>query len=305
MKDFSAKHILAEAWHITYENRKKLFWYGFLPSFFSVGVWLVIIYFQVQLFLNSKVISPENSKTFLEIFEPLFKWLFSPEIPTGAMIAFGIFAFIAAFFLPVFSEGSIVAMTDQYKKEGVMKRGVGKGFLYFLPLFKFSLIKNSLKPFSILFEFFFILRFLGVGALFMLQIIFGVVFFFGILGVFFFMYTAQFIVLEKEEIGTAMIRSLKKVIFFFWETLNLVLLFLLIQIRVIFNVCVVLLLPFVMITVGGLVAHSYFGYIAEGIVAFIVLSIAAILSGTLFVLENVAWTLAHLELREILKKEEG
>jgi hypothetical protein len=303
VREFSAKHVIAEAWHITQENQKKLFWYGFIPSFFSIAVGVTIVYFQVQLFISSKVISPDDSKTFLEVFSPLMDWLFSPEIPTSTLIIFGVLTFLGAFFLPVFSEGAIVAMTHQYKKEGVMKRGMGKGFIHFLPLFKFSIIKNSFKPFSVIFEFFFVLRFLGTSVISLLEVIFGVIFFLGLLGVFFFTYTAQFIVVERMEVGSAMMKSLKKVVLFFWETMTLILLFLLIEIRVLFNVCVILLLPFVMITIGGLIAHSYFGYIAEGVVAIIVLSIAATLSGTLFILGNVAWTIAHLELKEIQEKE--
>lgn len=301
--EFSAKRILAKAWNITHAQRGKLFWYGFWPSFVSITVGVAIVYFQTELFLNSQIFNAHHHKGFLELLAPIWIWMRSPQIPTGMVIASILLIFISSFLVPVFCQGAVIGMTQQYQKDGTMQRGIGRGFIHFLPLFQFSLLKSSLQPFSIGIEFLFFLRFLGIGALFLLEIIFGIWIVFGIFGLFFFTFTPQFIVTENSEPTSAMMQSLKKVFLFFPETFSLIMFFIFIELRVVFNVLVILLLPTVFVSMGGLIAHNYIGYFAEGGVAFIVLTISAILSGTLFVLGNVAWTLAYLELKQISAEE--
>ncbi len=303
MADFSAKRILAKAWNITHKERKNLFWYGFLPSLVSMSVGVVIVYFQAELLLNSKIFRPENPKGILEILSPIMKWATSPEIPTGVVISMVILVFLASFFIPVFCQGAIIGMTQQYQKEGIMRRGIGRGFIHFLPLFQFSIFKNSIQPFSIALEFLFFLRFLGMGALFILEIIFGLWFAFGIFGLFFFTYVPQFIVIENSHSGKALMQSLHKASLFLPETFSLVAFFIFIELRVLFNVFVIFAIPAITISVGGFIAHSYIGYFAEGALMLLVLVISAILSGTLFILANVAWTLAYLELKQISLEE--
>jgi hypothetical protein len=296
VKSFSAKHIFFEAWEITQKQKKSLFWFGFLPAFVSLLIGSILIYIQFILLTNSQLFS-DDPKSFVDIFKPMIVWIFSELSIVWIIISILVILF-AYFFVPVFSEGAIIAMVKQYKEEGKMDEGWVKGALHFLPLFEFSLIKNSLKPFSIMLEFLFALRMMGTTALIFLQPIFLMVLCFSLLFLFCCSYAPQFIVLKDLSAGASIGKSVKMAILFVRNTFSMLILFLLIELRVIFNVLVILLVPIMAVSIGGLFLHSIIGIFAEIFVALFLLVVASIISGSVLVLGNVAWTLAFLKLSE-------
>jgi Sec-independent protein secretion pathway component TatC len=104
--------------------------------------------------------------------------------------------------------------------------------------------------------------------------------------------------------GDALISSLKFVSRFFLDTIKVLTLLIFIEIRTIFNVLIIFLLPFILVSIGGFLAEGIFGIIAQVTVGLIFLSLAAAISGILFVYKNIAWTLAFLQLRSIKEEED-
>lgn len=303
---FSAKKTLAEAWKITQQNKRHLFWYGFLPSFFAMGVGAVVIYIQAILLKNSSFFVADKEKTMsvLDVVKPVWEWIMSPEVPTQIAIITMIAVFLLAYMLPVFCEGAIILMTKNRNAEDEMGSGFGKGMSCFLPMFEFSLMQNTIKPYSMFLEFLFIARILGKQSIPFLKPLFFIIVILGSIALFFFTFVAQFIALKKQTMGDATLSSLKFVARFFSETMKVLVLFIFIELRTIFNVLVIFLIPFVIFSMGGIIAEGIFGIIAQVVVGGIILSLAASISGVLFVYKNVAWTLVFLKLQEIQARED-
>lgn len=304
---FSAKKTLAEAWKITQQNKRHLFWYGFLPSFFAIGVGVLIVIIQIILVKNSSFFleSTEKAMSIFDIMRPVWHWIMSPEVPTQAAITTIILVFLLAYILPVFCEGAIILMTKNRNENDEMGSGFGKGMSCFLPMFEFSLMQGTIKPYSMFLEFLFIARILGKESVPFLKPLFFIIVILGSIALFFFTFVAQFIALKKEKMGDATLSSLKFVSRFFTETMKVLVLFIFIELRTLFNVLVVFLLPFVLFSMGGIIAEGIFGLIAQVIVGLIILSLAASISGVLFVYKNVAWTLVFLKLQEIKAREDA
>ena len=64
-------------------------------------------------------------------------------------------------------------------------------------------------------------------------------------------------------------------------------------------------MPFIIFSLGGIIVEGVFGLIAQIVVGLIILSLAASVSGVLFVYKNVAWTLVFLSLQEIQAREDN
>lgn len=301
---FEAKKTLADAWEITNQNKKYLFWYGFIPSFFVIGVGAVLIYFQVILFQNSSFFT-KDTKGMLDIIKPIWEWTLSSEISKTTILLTIIAVFVSSYILPVFSEGAIIMMTKNKDENNRMHNGFGKGLSCFLPLFEFSMLQNTIKPYSIAFEFLFFLRMFGKGSEVFLKPIFFIVITLGSIALFFFSFVRQYIALKKEQVGDAILSSLKLVSRFFLETFKILLLLLFIEIRTLFNVLIIFLLPFVLISIGGIWAEGIIGSIAQGVIGLLLLSLASSISGILFVYKNIAWTLTFLQLTSIKELEEN
>ncbi len=302
---FHAKQTLADAWEITQSNKKHLFWFGFLPSFFSIGVGAIIVYFQAILLKNSSLFTDHDSMSIIEVFRPIWHWVMLPETPTQTVITISVIVFLLAYMLPVFCEGAIILMTKNRDSSNQMGSGFGKGMSVFLPMFEFSLLQQGIRPYSMFLEFLFIARILGKEAIPVLKPIFFVIVVLGTIALFFFSFVSQFIALSKENVGDATISSLKFVARFFSETMKMVLLFIFIELRTLFNVLIIFLIPAILISIGGLIANSLFGIIAQIILGVGLLSFASSISGVLFVYKNVAWTLAFQHLKLIKEREDA
>ena len=304
---FSAKKTLAEAWKITQLNKRHLFWYGFLPSFFAMGVGAVIIMIQAILLKNSSLFleNKEEVISVVGLLKPVWNWILSPEVPTETAIITIVTVFLLAYMLPVFCEGAIILMTKNRGEDDEMGSGFGKGMSCFLPMFEFSLMQNTIKPYSMFLEFLFIARILGKQAIPFLKPLFFIIVILGSIALFFFTFAAQFIALKKQNMGDSVLSSLKFVSRFFSETMKVLVLFIFIELRTLFNVLVIFLIPFVLFSMGGIIAEGLFGIIAQIFVGFVILSLAASISGVLFVYKNVAWTLVFLRLQEIQAREDA
>ncbi len=290
----SPKLVIAEAWEITRDHNKRLFWYGFIPAFFGMIVGTVYVLYQAVAFRHY-FLGEKDKVNYLEIFSRAWDFIFTSQIPTWLIITVAVITLIGYVFFPVFSRGALVFLIEKIIKGEEPEKEIQTGFMRFIPLFEYSAVKNAVDPKSFFTEASFVLRNLGSG-LFRLFLIPLIVFsFFGLIALFFFAYVPQIIVLQREGLMTGITRSSKLAFTYFTETLTLFLLFLLIELRVLINIIIILFLPIAVFAISGFFAAKLLtgvGIVLSVIVGLILLTFASLLSGTLEIFSVAIWTIA-------------
>ncbi len=294
-KYLSPKLIIAEAWELTREHKKQLFWYGFIPAFLGMIVGTVYVIYQIVAFRHA-VLQERDTIEYGELFQVAWNFLTAEGTPTGTLIILAIIVCLGYITVPVFCKSSLIFLIKKIKTGEDLEKGIQVGFLRFMPMFEYGALKNFASPFSFFTESSFVFRSLGPGMFRLLLPVFIILAFFGLIALFFFAYVEQIIVLKKKGVMASIADSSKLAFNYFSETLRLFLLILLIELRVFFNIAIILLLPF---TVFGIM--SFFtamsitkgiGVAVAGIVVFAMISVASAIYGTLEIFSTAIWTLA-------------
>ncbi len=293
----SSREIVAEAWRLTIAHRAKLFKYGFVPAFFSIIVTGLYVYYQIEAFRHSKLFSGVQDHGFwvdysLAILE------FTTQSPL--VLAFSIFVTITIllgwFFAPMMCRAAIAHLVAQSWRGEKMEHGFTKALFHFFPILEISLMKNALTPITFISEIFFIARNL-TGALRFLMPLLIFLSIVGLIGLFFCSFTTQAIMLRDKGFTPAISQSFKTVAENISQTFRIMILFLLVELRVIINVLIVLFLPIALAALTGLfatLASEMIGIIIAAVFFFVLVFIASYLTGILFVFSEAMWTIAFL-----------
>ncbi len=297
-----AKNIVYNAWEIVKKERH-LIKFGFWPSFFVLIVSGAYIFYQIQAFMHSPLFSSKHIN-YTKIFSIVLDFAKSNQGISIAFIITAILVLIAYFFLPIICEGALVHLISNIYHGKESKHGLSTGIFRFLPLFETNVVKGTMKPTSFFTEWSFVIRNLGPGRAWLLTPFLIFFLLIGVVMLFFFAFTSQFIVLEKDSFALSIKNSIKMVIRNIGTTFSLFLIFILIELRVILNIAVILFIPIAVIFISGifntLLSMETVAIIIAGIVVLILLVLTAYITGTLSVFANAIWTLAYLE----FKKEE-
>lgn len=291
-KYLSPKLVVAEAWDITREYKKELFWYGFIPAFFGLIIGTVYVLYQVTAF---KHFFEGEKVDYLDIFSHIWNFVFADGSPTALLIIGAIIVLISYLVIPTFAKGALVFLIEKINKGEDMEKGIQAGFTRFVPIFEFAAIRNSAAPMSFVIEGAFIYRHLTgfFPLLFPLLLIFSL---FGLIALFFFAYTPQVIVLQRKGLMHSIGESSRISFTYFTETLSLFFLILLIELRVLLNIVIILFIPVVVVAISGFFATkllTVIGIILATIAGLILLSLAAFISGTLEIFSSAIWTIAY------------
>ncbi len=296
----TSREIVAEAWHLTIEHRAKLFRYGFVPSFFSILVTAMYVYYQVQAFRYSPLFSDGKEHFQIAIARDLLGFTTQSTLVFSLSLFAVIVLLIGWYFAPMLCRAAIVQLVTQARNGEKVERGFSSSLLRFFPIFQISLLKRSLAPFSFLTEFGFVARNLTGG----IMLIAPLLFFFGVIGLiflFFASFTTQVIMLKGEGFAGAIKISFQTVLQNFGQTFKIMLLFLFVELRVILNVLIVLFLPIALVGLTGVfasMASQTVGIVIAGLVLLALIFIAAYLTGILFVFSEAMWTIAFLHFSE-------
>jgi hypothetical protein len=308
------KHIVALAWNITVQNRAILFKLGFIPSFFSILVTAWYIFYQIQSWRHSPWFSDDSENEFLLGFL-LDVWsVVSSNI--SLLIGSALFLIIVLlgwFFVPMICRAAIIDLTGKYWRGEPMEKGVSSGVFHFFPMFTMNAFTGSLQPTTFYTEFSFLVRHIPQAASLILPplLFLGSV---GLITLFFLPFATQAIMLKDRKFITAITDSFKLVVENPGRTIKIMLIFILVELRVVLNVLLVLALPFVIAAATGLFASFFseqIGMLLAICLFFVLVLTAAYLTGILFVFTEVVWTVAFLVFSgeepkfEMVKKEEA
>lgn len=296
-KYLSPKLVVAEAWELTKDYKKQLFWYGFIPAFFGMLVGTVYVLYQIAAFRHF-ILQEQDTVDYGAIFQQSWEFLIADGTPTTLIIILALITLLGYFIIPVICKSALIFYISKIQKGEDMEKGVQVGLLRFLPLFEFTLLSSAASPKSFFTEASFIMRNLGTGMFRLLMPVFIVFTVFGLVALFFFAYAPQMIVLEKKGPISAVSSSAKLVFNYFSETFRLFLLIMLIELRVLLNIAIILLVPVVVVWITGLFAAFLqgFGIFLAGVSALFLISLAAVISGTLEIFSTAIWTIAFHKL---------
>src|SRR5687767_5334595 len=104
-RHLSPKLVIAEAWELTREHKKELFWYGFIPSFFGMIVGAGYMLYQI-FSTRHTILGERDTFNYKQLIGRGWDFLWADGTPTWLFLALGVIVLIGYFFIPVFCKGS-------------------------------------------------------------------------------------------------------------------------------------------------------------------------------------------------------
>ncbi len=295
------KQIIVDSWVATQNTKKLIWWFGFLPSIFTTTVGIGYIVYQFFAFKTSHLFSDGETSFFYEV--SMFIWEFI-STHVSLTIPLGITALIcSAFYLfyPTLAQASAIQAIARKKNKQPSGAGIGLryGILSFLPLFEYHLLIKTFAFFSILIQMSFVVRNLGVGIFQMLLPVFIILVVISLILTLLFTYTDFFIVIDDVSVFQAMKESAKLVMTHWKYTFFITLLMILIGIRIIIQLIIVLMVPFLVVLATGYIATVALpitSLIIGGVLGFVFLILSAYINGVLDIFSYTVWTYTFLEI---------
>jgi hypothetical protein len=296
------KHIIADAWVFTQNNKKMIIWYAFFPALISTLAGIIYLGYQFFAF-KSSVLFENWDRSFgsvlvTTILDVISK-RFSGQIFTIIIVA--IVIILLWLMLPSLCEGSIIQLIAR-KKNGLPVRtrhGIKFGMLSFMPLFEYFTLIKTFSLMSILGLGSTIARNFGMQAfntLLPALIIFAIV---SIILTLLLTYSEFFVVIDDCKVFKAIRKSCVLVISHLEETILLSILMLIISIRILVQLLFVLLIPIIIsgsIYIFASMTLPTVGIVVGAILGLLTLYLASYLSATIHVFAATVWTFTFLEL---------
>lgn len=293
-----SSEVIRIAWQIT-NSTKGLLWFGVIPAIFSTLVGIGYIAYQFLAFQVSPFFGDKHFD-FTRIESLVLGFAGQHHGISIFVIVLSIIVGILYFLLPPFCEGGIIGLVSAIWKEKEDVRpgdGMAIGAQNFLKMFEFRLAVGAFSFLEFLTIVSMTVRKLGFTPwlLTLLSFLFVASFIMSFL----FIYTPNFVVLEKRSLISAFGGSAKLVVSNLRKTFLMWLLILLISIRVVINVVLVFLIPLLVAFVTNFFVSTIaltIGIVLAFFVGFLVILLAAYLAGILHVFTVTAWTLTFLNL---------
>ncbi len=304
------RQIIITAWKMSQTHKRKLFWFGFIPSFLSTLVGIVYVLYQYYSFKSSPIFTGKDFD-FIGFFQSVWEFATANTSFSIVLLVVAVFVVLAWFFTPPIFHGGIIQLVfNAAKGKEVRKRdGISAGLLHYVRLFEFHSLTEIFSLTSIFTAATYFPKYVGLGAFY--AILAPLIFLVIVVAISFilFIYVEYFVVLKDENVIKAIGSSCRLVIFYFTETFIVGALMLIIGLRVIINILVVFLVPIIVITLAGYLASVFltpYAIILSLIIGLILLCIAAYIGGTFNIFAIATWELAFFELmkKEKVEKEE-
>lgn len=297
----SYREIIHEAWVFTQDHKRLIYWYGFVPAIFTTTA--EIIYLTYQFFAFKKSAFFDNAKNSFLHDVVQFSWNFIsknlnfsiPMIITIAILG------IIYLFLPIIAKAAAIQYVAR-KKNGhktSLGEGLKYGILRFLPLLEYHAMIKTFGFFTVIFEAAFVLRNLPIEIFNMLLPLFIFIIVIGVILTLLFTYADFYIVIDNEPVFSSIRKSMKLVIFHWQKTFFITLLMIIIGVRIILQILLLLLIPALILFVGGYIATltlATVGFVIGALLGLIALFFASYLTGVVDVFSYAVWTFTFLEL---------
>lgn len=293
--------IIKEAWSITQENKKVIWWFAFIPAVISSLVSILYMAYQFAAFWTSEYFREDAEASITEIGFGVARDLF--EYSPGLFVFLLVIAAIvglAYLFLPVFTQGALIQLMAHLRKgiDVSIPQGLSFGFNRFLQLFEYSAFIKTFSFIAIASYGAFFLRSLGPNGFMLLGMALGFALIVGIFLTLLFTYAEFYIVIDKEGVFPSIIKSSSLVVQQWHHTLFMFMLMLIISLRIIFNIVVALLVPLLVMGPILLFASSFklLGIIIGALIGLVALYAASYFMGVFNVFATGVWTFTFLEL---------
>ncbi|MDD2907877.1 MAG: hypothetical protein PHH98_04520 [Candidatus Gracilibacteria bacterium] len=240
--------------------------------------------------------------------ETLKKLLYFLESDYGfEAIVVGItFIIVYTLAIPIF-EGGLIKYID-FKNKGNSigsSEAFGQGLYNFLPLFEYNNIFSEFKIMSILNFYLFMIRFIGIEFIMIINYIFIFIFILGLILNILFVYSKYSIVLNSKNVFESIGESSKISILNLKKTIKLYFLIFFLNLRVIINFIIFLFFPIMIFVVIGLITTKFLLIIALTILSIIFIGLIlalGYLTAVLEVFKTSLWYYAYIEGKKHLEE---
>lgn len=296
--------IIRDAWSLTQENKKLIWWFAFLPAVLSTLVSIGYFVYQFYALWTSPFVRRAAAGTpdiFMTIMRRVLDFVSNNPGFGAALIVVAAILGLIYLMLPVFTQGALIQSVAKIRRgEPVnIAEGVSFGLSSFLPLFEYHLLIKTFSAFSVLTEAVFVFRSFGPGPFILFSWIFVIFLVVAVIFTFLFTFADYYIVLEKRPVFRSILKSSGLVIRQWHHLIFMLLLMGIISIRIVVNILFALLIPILFILPIILFASftlTGVGMIIGGIVGLIALYFASYFVGTFHVFTVAVWTFTFLEL---------
>ena len=295
--------IIADAWRFTRVHKSLIYWFALIPA--MIHVVAVVIYMSYQLYslVGTHYLGMDDLTTVMGRLWNVASE-FAPAHPGAAvflLVLLVIFA-LAYFLLPTFCQGALIQWIAKVHagEELTMMDGIGLGFRRFLQYLEYELAVRSVSIVSIATEGLFVLKSFGPSSAGFFVALFSFLFVIGMILTLLFTYSEFFIVLEDRGVFPSMIASSGLVVRHWHRTLFMLLLMVMITVRMLLNIAVAMLIPFLVlgpILLFASIALTWLGVILGVILGLVALYFASYFVGVFHVFSTAVWTFAFEELK--------
>jgi hypothetical protein len=294
------KHVIAEAWEFTQNNKKMIIWYAFLPAVIETLAGIILLGYQFFAFKSSRLFENWQNSFGYVIFTTVLDVIRANITNIGVLIAAAIVIAVLYLLVPSICEGAIVQLIARKKNGQDVKtrHGLKYGLWSFLPLFEYSWLLRTISYVSVLTMMSSVARGLGMQVFYAFIPVF---IFYAIVSVvltMLFIYTEFFIIIDDRKVFESITKSCQLVVTHLEETIMLAVMMLIISIRILVQLLFVFLIPaiiFVSIYLFAATSVPFVGMIIGGVLGLALLYVAAYLSGTIHVFAATVWTFTFLE----------
>lgn len=298
----NVRDVVRKAWQITQVHLKKLVWYGFVPSFFTVIVSSVYLAYQYNAFKHSMLFGSELGT---DEYVGIAKWVWGLASAHSTisiiLIVIGILICIGYVLAPPVFQGTLIHALMRIRKYETIEGSFEVGIRRFFPMFEFALLSGSFSITTLFTEGSFVLRWWGENIFFLFLPVLLFVAMAGLIISFLFTYSEYFIVLQNRGITKSIMESAILVIANLRKTFLVFVLMLLIGVRIVLNVLLVLLIPMLVVVLATYFSTIFFstvGFIFIGLVALAILIVSSYLLGLFHIFATAVWVLTFAELTE-------
>lgn len=289
------REIIAEAWAIA-RREKALKRWGFLSSFLETLLNVKLLGYQVY-FIHAAIVGHE-----VGLLDD-FYWLHA-RVPLWAFITivalFGLLLLVE-FLMPHLAKGAIIGLTAKSHRGEKVEGGLVLALYNFFPIFTIHEFLVLSGWATVVTAISMTLRYIESDVKYTMIAFILLVFCVSNILKFFFSFAEPAVVVKKLGIFEAMGQSFKMIISYLGQIMFLMLLLIIISIRVIINTAVVVVLPFIIIGLGFLLAtflSPLLSYIIAGVVGVGLIVAASFLFAYLHVFNEAVWTITYIELKK-------
>ena len=294
------RHIIAQAWEFTQNNKKMIYWYAFFPSLLTTMAGVIYLMYQYFAFRSSPLFENWNQSFTMVALKTVVDIVRQNISSTLPLIVVAVIIIILYLLVPSACDGAIIQLIAR-KKNGQDVRtrdGFRYGMMSFLPLFEYSWLIRTFSLVSLFGNASFVMRNLGMTAFWMASPVFVVIAIAGIAMAVLFTYAEYYIVIDDSKVLESVAKSAKLVFEHLEETILLSILMLIISVRILIQLLFVLLIPLAIIGSIYLFASwiPWIGFAVGGVLGLGLLYLASYLSATIHVFAATVWTFSFLYL---------